>query len=375
MKITKKKLLCAAVSACLTIGAVSAAGAVFADETPVTIAVEDVKTVQFEDVKNTDDFYQAVSYLYDRGVMNGVSDKIFAPDDTLTRAMLVATLYRLEGTPAFMNDLVFEDVEKDSYYEKAVIWANGKGIVKGASDTEFAPNDNITREQLAAIIYRYAQYKEIDLDKLSEDTNTLSYDDIFDTEDYAKTAMHCCLACEILGEREPGKVMPLADATRAEAAEALYKIDSIANSGKSAEIPNPIQDTEKSAFEEKIGIKFNVPKDAKNVKYSIIADEMGQMSFDIDDVSYNARVVPADEFTDISGMYINWDGENDIKFGSIVGKLLNGKNEGKQVACGLLYDTVSGIMYSVTAEADDLTGVNFTDIALEMYVPMQGDAE
>ena len=182
--------------------------------------------MQFTDIDESNPFYDAVCNVYFTDVMNGISETEFAPDATLTRAMLVTILYRYEGEPAFMNDLVFNDVEEGSYYEKAVVWANGKGIVNGVSETEFAPSQNITREQLAAIMYRYAKYKEIPIDKASEDTNTLSYDDFMDIAEYASAAVHSCLATGVLISRGT-KIEPASDATRAEAAQAISAIGTI----------------------------------------------------------------------------------------------------------------------------------------------------
>lgn len=182
--------------------------------------------MQFTDVKDTDEFYDAIRYVFYTDIMKGISDTAFGPDDSLTRAMLVTILYRYEGEPAFMNDLVFTDVERGSYYEKAVVWANGKGIVNGVSAEEFAPDKNITREQLAAILYRYAVYKEIPIEEASADTNTLSFDDIMDISEYARPAVHCCLATDVLLPRGM-KIEPTADATRAETAQAIRAIGNI----------------------------------------------------------------------------------------------------------------------------------------------------
>lgn len=179
-------------------------------------------SLPFTDVDESTLFQNAIQYVYEDGVMIGTSDTQFSPTSPLTRAMLVTILYRFEGEPAFMNDLVFDDVVRDSYYEKAVVWAEGKGIVNGVSETQFAPDQNITREQLAAILYRYAEYKAIDLETAAADTNTLSFDDVFDSSDYAKTPIHYCLANEILLPRTDTTIQPKADATRAEAAQGIY---------------------------------------------------------------------------------------------------------------------------------------------------------
>lgn len=180
----------------------------------------------FTDVKENSEFYSSICNVYYRNIMRGISETEFGPNDFLTRAMLVTILYRFEGEPAFMNDLVFNDVEKDSYYEKAVVWANGKGIVYGISETEFNPDANITREQLATILYRYANYKEIPIEEASADTNTLSFDDIMYISEYARPAVHCCLATGVLCPRGTN-IAPAEFATRAEAANAITSIGNI----------------------------------------------------------------------------------------------------------------------------------------------------
>ncbi len=181
--------------------------------------------MNFSDVTEENEFYEGISYLYYHDIMNGVGDGLFAPDMSLSRAMLVTMLYRAEGEPAFMNDLVFTDCERSSYYEKAVVWAQGKGIVNGVSETEFAPNTNVTREQIAAILYRYAKYVGAEVDVYSENTNVLDFEDIFDASEYAITPIQFAVGIgAIYDNRGEALLCPTADATRAEAAYALMKV-------------------------------------------------------------------------------------------------------------------------------------------------------
>ncbi len=113
----------------------------------------------FTDVKETDWFYDAVKYVFDNKLMNGTGDKTFEPLSEVTRGMFATVLYRLDGEPAFMNDNVFDDVISGEYYEKAVVWAQGKDIVNGTTETTFEPDKAITREEMAAMLYRYIQHK------------------------------------------------------------------------------------------------------------------------------------------------------------------------------------------------------------------------
>ncbi len=119
--------------------------------------------------------------------MNGTAENLFSPDDDLTRAMLVTILYRAEGEPEFEAASDFTDVADDAYYADAVAWAKENGIVMGISDTEFAPDVQITREQIAAILYRYAGYKGIDAVTMEEN---LHFDDTNEISEYAISAMN-----------------------------------------------------------------------------------------------------------------------------------------------------------------------------------------
>lgn len=137
--------------------------------------------IPFEDVKTTDWFYDGVCYAYENGLMQGASSTTFDPNGITSRGMIVTILYRLEGEPTLMSGNIFTDISSGDWYEKAVVWANGKGIVTGYENGKFGPNDPITREQLAAIMYRYADYKgydtaaRTDLSKFSDSSKVSSY--------------------------------------------------------------------------------------------------------------------------------------------------------------------------------------------------------
>lgn len=130
----------------------------------------------FSDVKKEDWFYDYVQYVSQNGLMNGTATSLFSPNEKLTRAMFVTVLYRSENEPKISMQNEFSDVQSGEYYEKAVVWAKENGIVNGYSETEFAPHNNITREQIATMVYRYAQYKNVDM-SVGENTNILSYED------------------------------------------------------------------------------------------------------------------------------------------------------------------------------------------------------
>ncbi|RHO54930.1 S-layer homology domain-containing protein [Ruminococcaceae bacterium AM07-15] len=171
----------------------------------------------FNDVSESEWFYEAVKYVYDKGMMNGVSDTSFAPYSNLTRGMIAQVLYNLEGKPA-VSGSTYTDVAADQWYNDAVNWAAQKGIVTGYGDGTFGPMDNITREQMAAILYRYAQYKGYDVSAKGDltaftDGNTVS--------DWAKDAMSWAVGTALFNGKGDGILDPTTTATRAEVAKIL----------------------------------------------------------------------------------------------------------------------------------------------------------
>ena len=174
----------------------------------------------FTDVKTTDWFYDEACYVYDEGLMQGTSATTFNPNGTTNRGMIVTILYRLEGEPTLMNDNIFTDVEPGSWYEKAVVWANGKGIVEGYGNGKFGPSDPITREQLAAIMYRYASYKGYDV---SEAADLSGFVDSGKISSYAMNAMKWANAAGLITGIGASKLDPHGYATRAQVAAIFYR--------------------------------------------------------------------------------------------------------------------------------------------------------
>ena len=176
----------------------------------------------FTDVKKSNWYYEAVKYANQNGLMNGVSTTRFAPDETVTRAMLVTVLYRIEGQPKVNKKTTFKDVKSDSYYEKAVVWAQENGIVNGISETEFRPNARITREQIAAIMYRYSTFKGYDV-SVAETTDISSFSDANKISDYAVTAVKYAVGAGIIKGKTEKTVAPKDDAKRSEIATILQR--------------------------------------------------------------------------------------------------------------------------------------------------------
>lgn len=170
----------------------------------------------FKDVKESDWYYETVKYVNQTGIINGMTEDTFAPGTTLTRAMLVTILYRVEGSPAVNADSKFGDVKKSDWYGAPVIWAAENGIVNGVSETEFAPNTAITREQIAAIMYRYAGAKGYDTTQGGMAVK--EYEDYDKISSWAKEAMQWAVNAKLINGKTETTVNPADKATRAEAA-------------------------------------------------------------------------------------------------------------------------------------------------------------
>ncbi len=176
----------------------------------------------FGDVRENDWYYKSVEYVHNNGLMNGVSESLFGPNSDVTRAMFVTVLYRIENQPE-ASASTFSDVESGSYYEKAVAWGYENKIVNGVSDTEFAPHNNITREQMAAMMFRYAQYKGIDT-SVGENTNILSYNDFNVISEYAISAIQWACGAHIMNGETESTFNPKNISTRAQAATVFMRV-------------------------------------------------------------------------------------------------------------------------------------------------------
>lgn len=176
-------------------------------------------TLPFTDVRESDWFYDDVVFAYENGLFSGTSDTTFSPNTSMTRAMLVTVLYRLEGQPAVNGRSGFSDVQYNGYYEDAVTWAADNGIVNGISTSTFSPNANVTREQMAAILYRYAQYKKYNT---AASSSLNSFSDHTSVSGYAVASLQWSVA-EKLVNGSNGKLMPTGNASRAQVAAILHR--------------------------------------------------------------------------------------------------------------------------------------------------------
>ena len=185
---------------------------------PATASAQE-DALPFSDVPESAWYFDEVQYVYENGLMRGVSDDAFAPEATLTRAMLVTILYRMAGEPEVTDGASFSDVPADCWYTDAVAWAKEMQVVTGYSETQFAPNDPITREQLVTMQYRYLGASGTDA--------AAELDGFRDAERvsaWAREAMCWAVAARIVYGSENGELIPGASATRAETAAIMMRV-------------------------------------------------------------------------------------------------------------------------------------------------------
>lgn len=183
---------------------------------------EEPSGLPFADVEESQWFYEAVAYVYEKGLMNGISDVEFAPDATANRAMTVALLYRMDGSGEQAQTTTFTDVSPEQWYYDYIEWAAARGIAKGISETEFAPEQPVLREQFVTFLYRYAQMLG-DCDLTADPLD--SFADGAEVGDYARESMGWALNHGILTGYTDGTVKPQRELSRAELATLICRFD------------------------------------------------------------------------------------------------------------------------------------------------------
>lgn len=177
------------------------------------------KPFLFEDVAQTDWFYEAVKYVFDHDIMEGVTETLFQPYGNTTRGMIVTMLYRAEGSPE-AGEAPFADVPAGEWYSSAVAWAAEKDVVKGYEDGTFAPERRITREELSAILYRYAALKGYDVTGRDDLAGFTEADQI---SDWAVESVRWAVASGLIQGKESGRLDPTGTTSRSEAAAILAR--------------------------------------------------------------------------------------------------------------------------------------------------------
>lgn len=175
----------------------------------------------YVDVNQSLWYHEPVDYVISHGLMTGTADKVFAPDQTTTRAMVVAMLYRMEGSPVSQTSASFTDVAAGSWYENAVNWGASQGIIRGYSQEAFGPDDVITREQMAAIMQRYAQYKGVDVSGRADLT---AYADKDDISPYAEEVVAWAVDAGLIKGMTENTLQPGGLTTRAQMAAVMMRL-------------------------------------------------------------------------------------------------------------------------------------------------------
>ncbi len=181
------------------------------------------ESLPFTDIADNAWYADAVRYVYEHGLMAGTSATTFAPDVTTSRAMIATILWRMAGSPVVNYAMNYTDVAQGQWCSEAIRWATSEGIVGGYGNGLFGTNDPITREQLATMLWRYAQTEGYDV-SVGENTNILSYTDVADLSEYAISAMQWAVGAGIINGTGDGSTLsPQGQATRAQAAVMLTR--------------------------------------------------------------------------------------------------------------------------------------------------------
>lgn len=196
-----------------------------------------VSVDQLTDVKKTDWFYSAVQYVAEKDYMIGVTDDLFAPSREVSRAMFVVILHRMDGEPSVATSTTFADVPADAWCAKAVSWAVQNGIVYGLNEKEFAPNAPVTRQQMCVMMDRFLDYRAKKDNKTFKTTNAAkTFLDAASIGDFAKDAVKRCQMLGLMFGDEAGNFNPQANATRAQVAVVIQRLDTLlANAVKAEE--------------------------------------------------------------------------------------------------------------------------------------------
>ena len=189
------------------------------EPTPAPDAEDNCPSEKFVDIDQSQWYHEGIDYTLTEGLMSGTGDITFEPDSTTTRAMIVSVLYRLDGSPE-VDQAGFTDVPEDAWYADAVAWGEANGVVSGYDEETFGPDDYITREQMAAILYRYAQYKGIDV---SAQADLSGYSDADAVSDWAAVSLSWANAAEIVSGISDTELAPTETATRAQVASILMR--------------------------------------------------------------------------------------------------------------------------------------------------------
>ena len=183
--------------------------------------------IPFQDVARGTWYAEAVKYAFEQGMMSGTGSSVFSPDDPLTRAQLDTILWRRSGEPVVNYMMPFTDVPDETWYTEAVRWAASEGLIDSETGGSFEPNPALTREEAAALLWDYAKYSGLDV-RAGEDTNLLSYNDVFDIAEESIPAVQWAVGANLLKGIGGENLDPAGILTRAQAAAMLMRFDAAA---------------------------------------------------------------------------------------------------------------------------------------------------
>ena len=201
----------------------------------------------FTDVPEHEWFAESVEYVKEKGLMNGITVTTFEPQTSITRGMIVTIIYRLEGSPEVKSKLAFSDVNPTYYYCTPIMWASENGIVNGYGKDVFAPDDEITREQFATILYRYAEKEGIDVSFDSEKVNLTNYEDEDRISEYAVNALSWANETGLIKGVTVTTLEPQGKATRAQAATIFMRFDKLIEQFRQTDASTDIKEEETDA--------------------------------------------------------------------------------------------------------------------------------
>lgn len=242
-----------------------------------------VSDTGFADVDADAWYADSITYCADAGIMNGTGGDLFSPNTAMTRAMFVSTLYRAEGSPAASTAQQFTDVSADAWYADAVAWAQENGIMSGYSATQFAPNETVTREQMASIFWRNAGSPS--------GAAALSFADTDEIAAYAQDAVAWAREAGILSGKDGNRFDPKGAASRAEVASTLYRWMNAADEDTTEETPEtsaPDTDVVEPADEAEVLVAYFSATNTTEGVAELVAEALDADLFEI---------VPEDPYT------------------------------------------------------------------------------
>ena len=314
----------------------------------------------FDDVKDGAWYKDDVAFVKENGLMSGTDSNKFSPDISTSRGMIVTILNRLDGSKKAGHESGFFDVKEGSYYQNAVNWAAENNIVKGYSNTEFGPNDRITREQMAAILYRYSEYKGYNV-SLSDEKGLNGFSDYKTVSEYAITPMSWAVEKGLIKGLPDNTVNPKGEASRAQVAAIMHRfceLNSENPGSKPDEKPtfNVESKTAKKDSEVEIKVSLKNNPGIASIAMFVTYDQ----DLTLKKVTYNNKIEgefmkPADLYSPVKLTWISpfKEIEGDFEFATLTFKTDKNISKGNYPVC-------------ITYEPDDVYDMSETNITFEI---------